>query len=56
MTILNEAGPSDVLSPLHAVNGLAERLPGVFVVVVGTRAEAHIVQSIPATPSPMFPL
>ena len=55
MTILNESGVSDVLSPLHAVNGLAERLPGVFVVVVGTRAEAHIVQSLPAAPSPILP-
>ena len=52
MTILNESGTSDVLSPLHAVNGLAERLPGVLVVVVGTRAEAHIVQSLPGAPSP----
>jgi light-independent protochlorophyllide reductase subunit N len=52
LTILNEAGPSDVLSPLHAVNGLAERLPGTLVVVVGTRAEAHIVQSLPAAPTP----
>jgi light-independent protochlorophyllide reductase subunit N len=55
LTILNESGVSDVLSPLHAVNGLAERLPGVFVVVVGTRAEAHIVQSLPAAPSPTLP-
>ncbi len=55
MTILNESGVSDVLSPLHAVNGLAERLPGVFVVIVGTRAEAHIVQSLPAAPSPTLP-
>jgi light-independent protochlorophyllide reductase subunit N len=55
LTILNESGASDVLSPLHAVNGLAERLPGLFVVVVGTRAEAHIVQSLPATPSPTLP-
>jgi light-independent protochlorophyllide reductase subunit N len=55
VTILNESGASDVLSPLHAVNGLAERLSGVFVVVVGTRAEAHIVQSLPATPSPTLP-
>jgi light-independent protochlorophyllide reductase subunit N len=55
LTILNEAGPSDVLSPLHAVNGLAERLPGALVVVVGTRAEAHIVQSLPAAPAPDFP-
>jgi light-independent protochlorophyllide reductase subunit N len=55
LTILNESGTSDVLSPLHAVNGLAERLPGALVVVVGTRAEAHIVQSLPGTPSPDLP-
>ena len=55
MTILNEAGPSDVLSPLHAVNGLAQRLPGALLVVVGTRAEAHIVHSLPAAPAPDFP-
>ncbi len=51
MTILNESGTPDVLPPLHAVNGLAERLPGVLVVVVGTRAEAHLVRSLsPGTP------
>lgn len=55
MTILNEAGTPDVLSPLHAVNGLTERLPGTLVVVVGTRAEAHIVQTLPATPAPGLP-
>ena len=55
MTILNESGASDVLSPLHAVNGLAERLTGALVVVVGIRAEAHIVQSLPAAPSPALP-
>ena len=55
MTILNEAGPPDVLSPLHAVNSLAESLPGALVVVVGTRAEAHIAQSLPATPAPDLP-
>ena len=55
MTILNEAGPSDVLSPLHAVNGLAQRLPGALLVVVGTRAEAHIIHSLPAAPAPDFP-
>jgi light-independent protochlorophyllide reductase subunit N len=55
LTILNEAGTPDVLSPLHAVNGLAERLPGALVVVVGTRAEAHIVQSLPAAPDPDLP-
>nr|MDQ3590894.1 hypothetical protein [Actinomycetota bacterium] len=51
MTILNESGIPDVLSPLHAVNYLAEALPGSLVVVVGTRAEAHLVQSLPAAPS-----
>ena len=55
MTILNESGIPDVLSPLHAVSGLAERLPGALVVVVGTRAEAHLVQSLPAAPSPNIP-
>jgi light-independent protochlorophyllide reductase subunit N len=55
LTILNESGASDVLSPLHAVNGLAERLRSALVVVVGTRAEAHIVQSFPAAPSPTLP-
>ena len=55
MTILNESGIPDVLPPLHAVNGLAERLPDVLVVVVGTQAEAHLVQSLPATPSPNLP-
>jgi light-independent protochlorophyllide reductase subunit N len=55
LTILNEAGTPDVLSPLHAVHGLAERLPGALVVVVGTRAEAHIAQSLPAAPAPDLP-
>jgi len=55
LTILNESGASDVLSPLHAVNGLAERLASALVVVVGTRAEAHIAQSLPTAPSPTLP-
>ena len=55
MTILNESGIPDVLPPLHAVNGLAERLPGVLVIVAGTRSEAHLVQSLPAAPSPNLP-
>ena len=55
MTILNESGIPDVLPPLHAVNGLAERLPDVLVVVVGTQAEAHLVQCLPAAPSPNLP-
>ena len=55
MTILNESGIPDVLSPLHAVNYLAEALPGSLVVVIGTRAEAHLVQSLPTAPSPGLP-
>ena len=48
MTILNEGGTPDVLSPLHAVYGLAARLAGTMVAVVGTRAETHTVQSLSA--------
>jgi light-independent protochlorophyllide reductase subunit N len=55
VTILNESGIPDVLPPLHAVKGLAERLPDVLVVVVGTQAEAHLVQCLPAAPSPNLP-
>jgi light-independent protochlorophyllide reductase subunit N len=55
VTILNESGIPDVLPPLHAVNGLAERLSDVFLVVVGTQAEAHLVQCLPAAPSPNLP-
>ena len=55
MTILNESGIPDVLPPLHAVNGLAERLPGVLVVVAGTQSEAHLAQSLPTAPSPNLP-
>ena len=47
MTILNESGIPDVLHPLHAVNGLAARLPGTLVIVVGMRSEAHVVRSFP---------
>ena len=45
MTILNESGVPDVLHPLHAVNGLAGRLSGLLVIVVGIRSEAHVVRS-----------
>jgi light-independent protochlorophyllide reductase subunit N len=45
LTILNESGVPDVLHPLHAVNGLAGRLSGTLVIVVGMRSEAHIVRS-----------
>ncbi len=55
MTILNESGIPDVLPPLHAVSGLSERLADVLVVVAGTQAEAHLVQYLPAPPSPNLP-
>ena len=40
---------------MHAINGLAERLPDVLVVIVGTQAEAHLVQTLPSAPSPNLP-
>jgi light-independent protochlorophyllide reductase subunit N len=55
VTILNESGIPDVLPPLHAVNDLAQRLSDVLIVVVGTQAEAHLVQCLPAAPSPNLP-
>jgi light-independent protochlorophyllide reductase subunit N len=55
MTILNESGIPDVLPPLHAVSNLARRLGDVLVVVAGTQAEAHLVQCLPAAPSPNSP-
>jgi light-independent protochlorophyllide reductase subunit N len=55
VTILNESGIPDVLPPLHAVNDLAQRLPDALIVVAGTQAEAHLVQSLPAVPSPNLP-
>jgi light-independent protochlorophyllide reductase subunit N len=55
VTILNEAGIPDVLPPLYAVNDLAQRLTDALMVVVGTQAEAHLVQCLPAAPSPNLP-
>lgn len=52
MTILNESGVPDVLSPLCAVNALAERLPDALVVVVGTRLETYLSRTLPADLSP----
>lgn len=54
MTILNESGTPDVLPPLHAANGLAERMPSALVVVLGTRSEAFMVQSLPAPHAPGY--
>ena len=55
MTILNESGAPDVISPLHALSSLAERLPRTLFVLAGTRADAHLVQSlsVPLPGSPM---
>jgi light-independent protochlorophyllide reductase subunit N len=54
LTILNESGAPDVLSPLHVLSSLAERLPDVLLVVAGTLADAHLAQSLsgplPGTP------
>jgi light-independent protochlorophyllide reductase subunit N len=55
MTILNESGIPDVLPPLHAISNLAQRLGDVLLVVAGTQAEAHLVQCLPAAPSPNLP-
>jgi len=52
LTILNESGIPDVLPPLHAANSLAEKLPSALVVVLGTRSEAFVVQTLPAPPAP----
>lgn len=46
MTVLNESGISDVLPPLHAVNGLANRMPGALVLLLGLRSEAFVAQSL----------
>jgi light-independent protochlorophyllide reductase subunit N len=54
LTILNESGAPDVVSPLHGLPNLAERLPETLLVVAGTHADAHLVQSLsvrlPGTP------
>ena len=46
MTILNESGMPDVLSPLYGVGGICERLPYALVAVAGTRTEAHLTQTL----------
>lgn len=46
MTILNEAGVPDVVSPLQGLSGLAEDLGDALIVVVGTRADAHLALSL----------
>jgi light-independent protochlorophyllide reductase subunit N len=44
LTILNESGAPDAVSPLHGLALLAEKLPDALLVVAGTRADAHLVQ------------
>ena len=46
MTILNESGVPDVVSPLWGLAGLAERLPATLFVVAGTRADVYLAQSL----------
>ncbi len=48
LTILNESGVPDVLSPLHAARELSTLLPGALVIVAGTRTEAYLAQTLPA--------
>ena len=55
MTILNESGAPDVVSPLHGLPNLAERLPETLLVVAGTHADAHLVQSL-SVPLPGRPV
>lgn len=52
MTILNESGAADVLSPLHAVSDLSLLMRDALIVVLGTRSEIHAAQSAPAALSP----
>ena len=58
MTILNESGVPDVVSPLHGLSGLAEDLGDALIVVVGTRADAHVALSLtgPLPGSPALPV
>ena len=56
MTILNESGVPDVLSPLHAARELSTLLPGALVIVAGTRTEAYLTQTLPeALPNALGP-
>ena len=55
MTILNESGAPDVVSPLRSLSSLAERLPDALLVVAGTQADIHLAQSI-SVPIPGLPV
>lgn len=54
MTILNEAGSPDAISPLSGLPSLARRLPETLFVVAGTRADAHLALSL-SVPLPGSP-
>ncbi|CAA9460218.1 MAG: Light-independent protochlorophyllide reductase subunit N [uncultured Rubrobacteraceae bacterium] len=54
MTILNESGTPDVLSPLYGLHALAGRLPDALLVVAGTCADIHLAQSL-SVPLPGAP-
>jgi light-independent protochlorophyllide reductase subunit N len=55
LTILNESGTPDVLSPLYCVGSLGETLPHALFVVLGTQAEAYATQSLLSTLAPENP-
>ncbi len=55
MTILNESGSPDVISPLQSLSSLARRLPDTLFIVVGTRADAHLALSLSFSPLPGSP-
>ena len=55
MTILNESGIPDVVSPLRGLSSLAERLPDALLVVTGTRADVHLARSL-SVPLPGLPV
>ncbi|MEJ7870997.1 MAG: nitrogenase component 1 [Rubrobacteraceae bacterium] len=54
MTILNESGTPDVLSPLCGLHALAGRLPDALLVMAGIRADIHLAQSL-SVPLPGAP-
>jgi hypothetical protein len=54
LTILNESGTPDVLSPLCGLHALAGRLPDALLVMAGIRADIHLAQSL-SVPLPGAP-
>ena len=55
MTILNESGVPDIVSPLRGLSSLAERLPDTLLVVAGTQADVHLARSL-SVPLPGLPV